>query len=1785
MLLSAVTAAPFTAPAQDMHNEVKFTVEVSGNTFTVKRNNTSNAQTVRYRTVSGLALAGVHFREATGTLTFAAGDNSESVTVTEYPVADLPVADRYQIYNNIRNYYLEVFNDIGQVIARGERVISGYNANFTYYNRMFKGGAFSTTVRLADASRSSSDEPQAFDNDSTSSTTNIRSYTKDISVRSQATTVTDAGYNQAVYTVSTQPFLDFVGAAQEYLAATDAKFYLKTFLRLHEISDGYQYIQILVDNPNGCDTGAGDGNPGTVSASAYMCGFEHYSGNADPAWTYQSFPYRTSNDGKYECYSDKYSFVSQKVNSRYSIDSLSAALVIPASAQQLSFRLNASGSQNDDWEFENLKVRGIVVDKSAPTIKNIVVAPGDYRIGQTLSISVEFNEIINRAPSGIVTNFGTLSSYGSTGTNVINYKGQISGTPGSNLTITGFESGSFEDLVGNSSTPSFSHTVNNVRLLDNFTPQLVNGKYMITNVSELYKFIEIANTDPTANAVLMSDINVNPMRTSEITLPKLGTLSNGYLGTFDGNGHSISGLVSNGGLVAKLGTTGKIKDLSLTVIRAMVSGSASGVVCTDNSGTIERVSVNADYTTATNVSNNQSYIGIISGTNNGTISDCLVSGAYLFSKGNSVGAMPGICGFAGINNGTVENSCFAGSFSVGTSYNGHNATICVKNNSGGVINNCYGVYTDSANYETVYNNSGALTDSAKVTEAQLASGEVAYNLSGGVTDGTQIWYQTIGTDSYPVYSGATVYKHGNIYTNNNAHILEHIAAVPATCTETGVQEHWQCTIDGCGKLFSDADAENETTAEALIIPVLLHSWTTAWSYDGENHWKECTLCGAINEEAAHTFAVQYTWEADNSSVTAHAQCSVCSQETTEVADTEITSATATCTEAGTATYTATFENPAFTAQSKTVAAAAFGHSYYTVVTEPTCTEGGYTTYICDRCGESYTGDYTSALGHDWGEPEWEWNGEESATATFTCANDSSHTETLDAQITEEDGVLTATVTLNGATYTNIYGSWLYPGYNEVYYSYEGNLYSFIAPTDGYYHFYSTVPGSDADPRIYIYDGETQIAYNDDGDDGVNFDCSVYLSGGRYYKVKLRTWGSYFTGYVTIQKIALTPLIESSSNIVDFGFDEIPAYSFTPSTDGWYRIFSVFGMPSDSSYISVYKEGKEIRKEMGEDFNGEDTMQVYMEGGKEYALQFWNGFSASYDIIIDKINELYSVTVPQSTPGGSVELTLHTENGNAPTGPIPEETKVYIHADPDYLYNLSSLTVTDSNNNSISVNIYENYFYMPQANVIVSAEFSHYPWLSMGENTLTLVPGNSNAHAFTPQVSGYYRFYSDTSDVDPEIDIYSIDAHIGNQDDIDVSTNRNFDLTVLLEAGVTYDVRVYNYYSSSTADVPVFVESVEAPDADKSALLAALEKAGEYSAEDYSAASFDELQAVIAQYEDYPGQLLTQQMADEATAAILTAISNLVPYLNLTVASAHGTFEVNELGQEESTSFLFGEGVSLTAYNDIGYDFVCWFDTVSKRIVSTSPDYSFTMTSNTSLEAIYKAVDSGVLVFMTDDGFVAGMVEKTSVEWEFVTDFEELAPPLPYRLGATEGEWLVEPSSCKPLLMEGCVVYAYANYNYPDGYTTHDIQEPSDSEPALDLYYELDSENNVGSFIMTAGIPDDIEVESIGIAFYYKKANLFNPENFDLTINNKILTSKFEASTEDGRYIVDVKNFTDKYNWAARGYVTYYDNGELKVAYTNQINIVDRVYVNDPNIFDIDFPGKPVPGIPGWNDRW
>lgn len=67
----------------------------------------------------------------------------------------------------------------------------------------------------------------------------------------------------------------------------------------------------------------------------------------------------------------------------------------------------------------------------------------------------------------------------------------------------------------------------------------------------------------------------------------------------------------------------------------------------------------------------------------------------------------------------------------------------------------------------------------------------------------------------------------------------------------------------------------------------------------------------------------------------------------------------TCTEIGWDAYQ-TCENCNYTTYAEK---SAFGHDYNAVITDPTCTEQGYTTHTCSRCHDSYVDTYTDPLGH------------------------------------------------------------------------------------------------------------------------------------------------------------------------------------------------------------------------------------------------------------------------------------------------------------------------------------------------------------------------------------------------------------------------------------------------------------------------------------------------------------------------------------------------------------------------------------------------------------------------------------------------------------------------------------------------------------------------------------------------------------------------------------------------------------------------------------------------------
>lgn len=83
------------------------------------------------------------------------------------------------------------------------------------------------------------------------------------------------------------------------------------------------------------------------------------------------------------------------------------------------------------------------------------------------------------------------------------------------------------------------------------------------------------------------------------------------------------------------------------------------------------------------------------------------------------------------------------------------------------------------------------------------------------------------------------------------HSLKHHVATDSTCIAHGNHEYWSCEVDGCGLLFTDADGKNETTADAVRLPLAAHALEhvdavpATQDKDGAlEHWK-CPVCGGL----------------------------------------------------------------------------------------------------------------------------------------------------------------------------------------------------------------------------------------------------------------------------------------------------------------------------------------------------------------------------------------------------------------------------------------------------------------------------------------------------------------------------------------------------------------------------------------------------------------------------------------------------------------------------------------------------------------------------------------------------------------------------------------------------------------------------------------------------------------------------------------------------------------------------------------------------------------------------
>ena len=238
-----------------------------------------------------------------------------------------------------------------------------------------------------------------------------------------------------------------------------------------------------------------------------------------------------------------------------------------------------------------------------------------------------------------------------------------------------------------------------------------------------------------------------------------------------------------------------------------------------------------------------------------------------------------------------------------------------------------------------------------------------------------------------------------------------------TCTTSGSDEH-KCsvcqhtetrTVDALGHNRSDAVEENKTNStctengsydsviycsvckaelerETITNEKLGHNYSDEWTEDiaptcttvgSKSH--HCLRCDDKADVIAipvngHSYGGWYEIQAPTCTAmgTEEHKCSVCqhteTKETTALGHKEANAVEenkndATCTSDG--SYDSVIYclicGDELSRETKTIAMV--GHDYETVVTASTCTEKGYTTYMCLRCSDSYVSDYVNALGH------------------------------------------------------------------------------------------------------------------------------------------------------------------------------------------------------------------------------------------------------------------------------------------------------------------------------------------------------------------------------------------------------------------------------------------------------------------------------------------------------------------------------------------------------------------------------------------------------------------------------------------------------------------------------------------------------------------------------------------------------------------------------------------------------------------------------------------------------
>ena len=197
---------------------------------------------------------------------------------------------------------------------------------------------------------------------------------------------------------------------------------------------------------------------------------------------------------------------------------------------------------------------------------------------------------------------------------------------------------------------------------DGYTVSEDGNTYTVYTADGLMAWVEAAQNDLSLNCTLTHDIDLSGTEWEPI-----GDRNNVYTGTFDGNGHTISNLAitkenlsfgDDCGMFGRVGTNATIKDLTLEDVRLDVGadGIPIGALAGSNQGTISNCKVSGNIS----VTNNEmQYVGgIVGWMESGVIQYCHSSASIQGGNSEYVG---GVLGGEYITATVIKGCSFSGS--------------------------------------------------------------------------------------------------------------------------------------------------------------------------------------------------------------------------------------------------------------------------------------------------------------------------------------------------------------------------------------------------------------------------------------------------------------------------------------------------------------------------------------------------------------------------------------------------------------------------------------------------------------------------------------------------------------------------------------------------------------------------------------------------------------------------------------------------------------------------------------------------------------------------------------------------------------------------------------------------------------------------------------------------------------------------------------------------------------------------------------------------------------------